>query len=629
MAGALATLTAEELLELPDFTPNIYKVVRALRKDDHGAYNCLASVVFDTEFVNRVVKEYDFPRFANLRCGLWYAGKHHGRTTAGDDDEGDMSGPGSCDEGDHDDNDDDLRCPIDGTCYFKSTDGHNNNWSFSATRLNVHVAECAARAGGCVIVDATRSTTKRFPDSFSKTIPIWAEVVNRVVCAGGASSASDGEIQKNETENDKTNEKNDPACDWRAGPFLPPWVSVNEKESIHRLLPLFCAQLVTVNPDLKAVVHALKAPLRCFWVNADTLAKGALPFSRDGLTPQQRGFTPIILVSASSPMQWHGERRVTQDGGNSFAYVPGAGDDEESWARGVSPGVFWRLRGEIMRASSGINKALDAIAERECLKGNMGRLTDGSTRTVRLTEGSKQTETVGQRKTSSNTGTQKVWEVAGTSDARRGAAGCLSPARRLLIAAQSGSPLGAVSEGAVRVLGRDPRLSGIAVGSVGSLCIESVWENARAVLYVGESDNPFSFGAQKNLAVPALHVKARPWKRSRDDLAVGLPAALGFIHENRTDTNENEKDLLNDTDEKNLLIVCDTGADHCVGVVVAWLLATQKRVYEKSQKETRGLSFKESITKDSVRRALAVVSAQHPEASPSRGTLKQVFNYLR
>jgi hypothetical protein len=66
-----------------------------------------------------------------------------------------------------------------------------------------------------------------------------------------------------------------------------------------------------------------------------------------------------------------------------------------------------------------------------------------------------------------------------------------------------------------------------------------------------------------------------------------------------------------------------------VGVVVAWLLATQKRVYEKSQKETRGLSFKESITKDSVRRALAVVSAQHPEASPSRGTLKQVFNYLR
>jgi tRNA A64-2'-O-ribosylphosphate transferase len=41
------------------------------------------------------------PVFANLRCGLWYA--PHARDT----------------------------------CYFKSTDGHNGNWSFSCTRLNL------------------------------------------------------------------------------------------------------------------------------------------------------------------------------------------------------------------------------------------------------------------------------------------------------------------------------------------------------------------------------------------------------------------------------------------------------------------------------------------------------------
>ena len=34
--------------------PNIYKVMRALKKDDHGAYNCLASIVQDTAFVRRV-----------------------------------------------------------------------------------------------------------------------------------------------------------------------------------------------------------------------------------------------------------------------------------------------------------------------------------------------------------------------------------------------------------------------------------------------------------------------------------------------------------------------------------------------------------------------------------------------
>ena len=82
MAGSgsdgLAELTAEELADLPDFSPNIYKVVRALRKDDHGPYNCLASIVHDAAFVKTVVREYGLPTFANLRCGLWYAGRHHG-----------------------------------------------------------------------------------------------------------------------------------------------------------------------------------------------------------------------------------------------------------------------------------------------------------------------------------------------------------------------------------------------------------------------------------------------------------------------------------------------------------------------------------------------------------------------
>ncbi len=66
------------------------------------------------------------PAFANLRCGLWYAPSP------------------------------------DGTCYFKSTDGHTGNWSFSLIRLNLHVALLAAAAGGCFVVDATRRG-KTFP----------------------------------------------------------------------------------------------------------------------------------------------------------------------------------------------------------------------------------------------------------------------------------------------------------------------------------------------------------------------------------------------------------------------------------------------------------------------------------
>ena len=65
--------------ELPDFTPNIYKVVRELKREDHRAYNCLASIVQDAAFVRAVAAAYPaFARFANLRCGVWYAGAGRG-----------------------------------------------------------------------------------------------------------------------------------------------------------------------------------------------------------------------------------------------------------------------------------------------------------------------------------------------------------------------------------------------------------------------------------------------------------------------------------------------------------------------------------------------------------------------
>lgn len=42
------------------------------------------------------------------------------------------------------------------------------------------VFEWVGKKGGCVIVDSTRKG-KRFPDSMSKTIPIWTCVLNRSI----------------------------------------------------------------------------------------------------------------------------------------------------------------------------------------------------------------------------------------------------------------------------------------------------------------------------------------------------------------------------------------------------------------------------------------------------------------
>eukprot|EP00878_Enallax_costatus_P015728 GHUV01016479.1.p1 GENE.GHUV01016479.1~~GHUV01016479.1.p1 ORF type:complete len:842 (+),score=292.43 GHUV01016479.1:135-2660(+) len=126
---------------------SIYRVAREIKKQEHTAFNCLCSIAEDAAFVNEMSVLYpDLPLVANLRCGLWYT-----------------TNP--------------ANTP---TCYFKSTDGHQNTLNFSTTRLNWHIAELAAKRGGVLIVDATRKG-KRFPDAFSKTIPIWAAVINRAV----------------------------------------------------------------------------------------------------------------------------------------------------------------------------------------------------------------------------------------------------------------------------------------------------------------------------------------------------------------------------------------------------------------------------------------------------------------
>jgi tRNA A64-2'-O-ribosylphosphate transferase len=108
---------------------SIYQVARELKKEQHTLYNCLASILSDAAFIQEIKLLYpDLPLLANLRAGGWYTPSPQG------------------------------------TCYFKSTDGHQNNCNFSTTRLNWHVAELAAQKGGVMVVDATRKG-KRFPVS--------------------------------------------------------------------------------------------------------------------------------------------------------------------------------------------------------------------------------------------------------------------------------------------------------------------------------------------------------------------------------------------------------------------------------------------------------------------------------
>ena len=115
--------------------PSITAVLRAVKRAEHGLFNCIASIVHDYQFVNEVVDTFHpYPLLANLRCGLWYAPPAHADTA-----------------------------------YFKSTDGHSGQWSFSTARLNLHVAQIAIEHGGVCIVDATRR---------GKTFPVCRSVIS-------------------------------------------------------------------------------------------------------------------------------------------------------------------------------------------------------------------------------------------------------------------------------------------------------------------------------------------------------------------------------------------------------------------------------------------------------------------
>lgn len=129
--------------------PNFSSTLSSLKKSALSIHNRLTSIISDSEFVASVSEAYRLPLVANERCGSWYIP---------------------------------LERKAEGV-YFKSTDGHMNQWGFSLRRLNLQLLDVIQKHGGAVVVDSTRRG-KSMPDALSKTIPIWCCVINRAVFSG-------------------------------------------------------------------------------------------------------------------------------------------------------------------------------------------------------------------------------------------------------------------------------------------------------------------------------------------------------------------------------------------------------------------------------------------------------------
>jgi hypothetical protein len=233
----------------------------------------LNSIYYDKLELDRLFEKFPhIPVVANLRCGSWYcdADKNH-------------------------------------TCYFKSTDGHDKQWDFNIRRLNSHFLEFIYKHNTVFVVDSTGNPAKVYPDALSKTIPIWATVMNRLFGADSTSVILPDVISERESrELRETVERK-----------INDWVELAKS-----VLPEHLSELVR-QKHLKKII-----PI--FVSSRDSFDESVL---MDDSTIK------IICVSAGSSNSSH-----TDD-----TYILGSGDDEEMWSHGLTAEMFWNQPGEFLR----------------------------------------------------------------------------------------------------------------------------------------------------------------------------------------------------------------------------------------------------------------------------------------
>ena len=268
---------------------SLSSTLSSLKRRDLSIPNRLLSIDIDSQFVSKVAAKYGLPLIANERCGSWYVAPEQKA----------------------------------GSAYFKSTDGHTGQWSFSLRRLNLHVLDIIRRHNGCIIVDSTRRG-KTMPDALSKTVPIWCAVLNRILFPEGPHSQDAKRLHTPRQV-----------------------VSASEHAQIEARVPGFVDQLQELSEIIKALSKVAK-PLRPIWVTRTDSELPSFPPSLD--------FIPVICCT-SSKLTRSGEQVMWFNsdphsaGGISFTYVQGAGDDSEAWACGLTPQVFWENSAMLLRTA--------------------------------------------------------------------------------------------------------------------------------------------------------------------------------------------------------------------------------------------------------------------------------------
>uniref|UniRef100_A0A0D9WR65 Rit1 N-terminal domain-containing protein n=1 Tax=Leersia perrieri TaxID=77586 RepID=A0A0D9WR65_9ORYZ len=524
--------------ESPDYaaggpsTLSIYKAARRIKRRESTLYNALRSVADDAAFVAEIAALWPaLPLVANLRCGLWYAPPR----------------------------------ALAATCYFKSTDGHAGNWAFSTARLNLHLALLAGERGGCIIVDSTRRG-KRFPDSMSKTIPIWCCVLNRAIERYRLQT-----INRSAAVPNRDSERISCSSNWDNSVHLPVWVLDTERNAIEGRIEEWTAQFESCGADIRSLSLSLQKPLRPLWISQRTRI-----WLNEVPELESWDFTPIILVSASASGAVTTQRMSSEF---SWHYIPGAGDDEESWARGLTPPLFWKHSYDLLDGGPDLcNQLVADIVEKD--------------RVYRAQRGEHSPQITAKPLSSTHDGPYSTGDHTSIMQPMR-----LDPPTVIATDTQNSS-----DSHTLFWIGT----SNLAVAS--TLQVGDALAEVDCILNCDSTSKFCSISSENS----CLELPIVGSKDDRFSLMRNLPKAVSFA----------KRSLIAG---KKLLICCQNGED--ISVCVALAIIT--RLYDCDGCFDYGNSFvRRDVTKLEMRKRLVFVCKYAVNARPSRGNLRQVYGFL-
>ncbi|GAB2219719.1 hypothetical protein Droror1_Dr00007356 [Drosera rotundifolia] len=353
------------------------------------------------------------------------------------------------------------------------------------------------------------------------------------------------------------------SLDWDCSLHLPLWVSAVEKASIEERLDEWTRQLEDSGADIASLALSLKKPLRPLWISQRSVV-----WLNEVPDHESWDFTPIILVSASASTGVFQQRTSSQF---SWIYIPGAGDDEESWARGLTPSLFWSHAHDLMSLGPELcNQKVAEIVEKD--------------RVYRVQRGQNAPQVT-------------IKSQASLENCKLSSSEELPSHLGLLSFKMSGDC--SSEESLILWLGSTNIAVGATLHAAEASDVDSILNCDKELL-------------PANLSCTCLYLPILSSKYDRFSLLNSLPSAVRFARSN----------LIKG---KTLLVCCHDGEDISICVCLAILIM----LFDEQGSLDDGKSFGEiRITKWELRRRLVSLCKYATKARPSRGNLKQVYSFL-